>query len=727
MPDIVGRVGSGTDFPFCLARFGSGRSNVYTKQTPDLTAGRSIRNGLPTMILSNGSDFSKGDHRSPTERFLRAYERTTGTTPKQSCNGWTARCPAHDDHRPSLSISTGEDGRTLVICRTGCKVDAVCAAVGLKVVDLMPMASTLPTPRSNGTPRRKTSVTSFPTADDAVAALERQYGPSSALWTYRDVAGEPVGQVIRWDKSDGTKDIRPVARQTGGWQIGGMPEPRPLYALPDVIAAVRVFIVEGEKAADAARSIGLVATTSAHGSNSAAKTDWSPLAGKDCVIIPDNDAPGRKYAHEVAMILSKLSPLRQVRIAELTNLPDGSPMPKGGDIADWIDGFGDGAEPETIASELLKLADQVAIDSTVFDSDKKAEGRQPKLLCMADVVSRPVSWLWPQRIALGRLTLLVGMPGVGKSFFTCDLASRVSTGTPFPDDSPCDQGSVIFITCEDDPSDTIRPRLDAHRAEVRHISLLQGSERTEDGKTTETMFTLADIDVLEKALQEVGDCRLVIIDPIGSFIGGGTDAHRDNEVRSVLAPVAKLAEHYGVAVLVVAHSRKGTSTVADDLALGSRAFTGIARSVWHLFSDPEEKSRRLLLPGKNNLAAEASGLAFSIAGEPAAVHWERDPVAMNANEILTTMLNGKSGRSALDEATAWLGDALADGPRIGGELKESARKAGISNRTLERARVELRVECGPDGFRGPWTWRLPGVDAVRGACEEFARGEILAD
>ena len=106
---------------------------------------------------------------------------------------------------------------------------------------------------------------------------------------------------------------------------------------------------------------------------------------------------------------------------------------------------------------------------------------------------------------------------------------------------------------------------------------------------------------------------------------------------------------------MVAHRRKGGGGNADDLALGSRAFTGLARSVWHLSVDPDDKQRRLLLPGKNNLAEQQQGLAFAISGEPASVHWERDPVDMSADEALARE-NGDKGRStALDEAVAWLG------------------------------------------------------------------------
>ena len=146
------------------------------------------------------------------------------------------------------------------------------------------------------------------------------------------------------------------------------------------------------------------------------------------------------------------------------------------------------------------------------------------------------------------------------------------------------------------------------------------------------VFTLDDTAKLDAALKELPDCRLIIIDPIGSFLGGSTDLYRDNEVRAVLAPVAQLAEKYGVAVLVVAHVRKALSQHADDMAMGSRAFTGIARAVWHLSRDLNDKNRRLLLPGKRNLTEQPAGLAFTIAGDPPALCWERDPVEQTADD-----------------------------------------------------------------------------------------------
>jgi hypothetical protein len=268
---------------------------------------------------------------------------------RKSGNGWSARCPAHTDRRASLSIAQGNDGTALVKCHAGCDTAAILAAVGLELRDLFP-AKTSPTTARNGKPTGGGQI--FGTAKDAVAELERRHGKLSAWWPYHDAQGEPVGVVVRWDTPDG-KDIRPVARHADGWRIGAMPDPRPLYGLPDVASARRVVVCEGEKAADAARSLGFIATTSAGGSQAAAKSDWRPLAGKEVWILPDNDAPGRKYAETVAGILARLTPAPVVRVIELPDLPDG------GDIADWIDTHGDAAEPDTMRAEIEALAQAV--------------------------------------------------------------------------------------------------------------------------------------------------------------------------------------------------------------------------------------------------------------------------------------------------------------------------------------------------------------------------------
>jgi 5S rRNA maturation endonuclease (ribonuclease M5) len=246
---------------------------------------------------------------------------------KQNGRSWMAKCPCHDDGKASLSISQGDDGRALVNCFAGCSVDNIVASIGLTKADLFDDST-----RRNGHPAPKSAHNAssngqspksqaFATSDEALAELVRRQGPYSRVWPYHDANGVLIGLVVRWDLPDGGKDIRPLSLRDDGWHISGMIEPRPLYCLPELAGASRVYVCEGEKAADAVRSIGLVATTSPNGSNSANKADWSSLAGKEIIILPDNDPPGQKYADAVAAILATIAPAPVVKVVELPNLP----------------------------------------------------------------------------------------------------------------------------------------------------------------------------------------------------------------------------------------------------------------------------------------------------------------------------------------------------------------------------------------------------------------------
>jgi len=197
----------------------------------------------------------------------------------------------------------------------------------------------------------------FATGAAAVAALCRMmkptHGPPADRWTYRDAGGKSVALVLRFNGADGSKEFRPVSLHDGSWFLKGPATPRPLYRLPDVATAATVYVCEGEKTADAARSLGLVAVTSMNGAQSPDKTDWKPLAGKNVVLLPDHDEPGRKYAAAVAAILAKLSPLPVVKVVELAGLTDGD------DLVEWIAAHGDAAEPNAMRQELEALADAV--------------------------------------------------------------------------------------------------------------------------------------------------------------------------------------------------------------------------------------------------------------------------------------------------------------------------------------------------------------------------------
>ncbi len=299
------------------------------------------------------------------------------TKPKKVGAGWVARCPAHDDERPSLSISEGDDGRALVHCHAGCTPDAIVQAMGLTLRDLMPEreppraspSPKPPVPQKNAGSGDGDAPKVFATAAEAVAELDRRNGSHDARWVYQAVDCTPLGVIVRWNRPGGRKDIRPVSRTPAGWIIGGMPAPRPLYKLPMLSDAQRVFVTEGEKAAEAVISLGLMATTSPHGSQSAGSADWSPLAGKEIVILPDNDTAGRKYASDVINLLAKLSPAPTVKVLELDDLPPG------GDAFDFIESYRSAGvlTDKQVRAHLEIWADRIApveTDASVPDSEK---------------------------------------------------------------------------------------------------------------------------------------------------------------------------------------------------------------------------------------------------------------------------------------------------------------------------------------------------------------------
>jgi hypothetical protein len=343
---------------------------------------------------------------APVDLVLAAL-RDHGHEPKRSGKGWSCRCPAHEDRNPSLSVSAGDDGRALVRCHAGCTVEAVCAAIGLQPADLFDREQRPgisgsadrwrrgdgdETPEATATRRRKPTETrgirgsvavatpsesretprTYPTAREAVAALERRHGARSNLWTYRNANGDPVGVVVRWDTKD-EKDFRPVSRTPDGaaWFVGGMPTPRPLYALPELLSSDsrRVYVTEGEKAADSTRALGVTATASPHGCKSAGGADWSPLRGREVVVIPDNDANGEGYAQDVAE-LAAAAGAASVRIVRLSELwPE---IPKGGDMADLLTHRG--SDADAVRRELEALVERAAFEQV---RDEPVPGWQP--------------------------------------------------------------------------------------------------------------------------------------------------------------------------------------------------------------------------------------------------------------------------------------------------------------------------------------------------------------
>ena len=477
--------------------------------------------------------------------------------------------------------------------------------------------------------------------------------------------------------------------------------------------AIPVFVVEGmtDAAAGLDMGVSIVGRPSATGG---ARLLGELLVGRHvCIIGENDDTAGQAGAETIAGQL--VGYCASVKIIY--------PPAEAKDLRSWYAAPG-GCDHK----DLLDLAGEAeAIEKPAADNSERPTKRprySPSLLRMSDVVPTTVRWLWPGRIPRGRMTLLAGRPGEGKSFLTADIAARVSRGRNWPDGTPCPSGSVLLCSAEDDPNDTIAPRLIAHEADCTYIHMMKGvMQREDDGTEIERIFTLADLDPLRQALEQLDDCRLIVVDPVGSYLGGGADAHRDNEVRGVLAPLCKLAEQHDAGLLVVAHTRKAVAAHADDMVMGSRAFTGLARSALHLQSDPEDdtKRRRLLLPGKNNLSEPPAGLAFDIGpgetidedGQPRpCVCWHDGEVDITADEVVNRESAGEGKTTERDEAAAWLRQALAAGARPSRDVLEQAKETeGIAEKTLRRAMKVVGVDAYRPKNPGPWWWRLPNAEA----------------
>jgi len=329
---------------------------------------------------------------------------------------------------------------------------------------------------------------------------------------------------------------------------------------------------------------------------------------------------------------------------------------------------------------------------------------------LTDVASRAVRWLWPGRLPLGKLTVLDGDPGLGKSALTLDLAARVSAGRPMPDGVRELGGprGVVLLSAEDGLEDTIRPRLEAASADLARVIALT-SVVGQARRLTTRLPTLSDLKPIREAVAAV-DAALVVVDPIMAFLPSGVDGSNDAQIRSVLAPLAVLANKVGAAVLVVRHLTKSGRANPLYRGGGSIGIIGGARSGLLAARDPRDPAgtRRVLASTKVNLAAPPPSLAYRVEAAPNGsirILWE-GPTDHTATSLLDD-LSARDQRGALAEAREVLRQLLADGPKPVPAIQAEARQAGINERTLRRAREALGIVPRKGGFRGGWLWELP--------------------
>lgn len=379
-------------------------------------------------------------------------------------------------------------------------------------------------------------------------------------------------------------------------------------------------------------------------------------------------------------------------------------------------GFTLGKEEDTARAARLELERQGGA-SRPFNGGMQRGERTVKIRCGADIKPLPITWLWPGWVPAGKLTILAGAAGTGKTTLALALAGVITSGGRWPDGSECvGGGNVLIWSSEDVADDTLVPRLIASGADLSRCHFIEGI--AQDGESV-PFDPSQDIPDLRRAAEAIGGVSLLLIDPIVSAVAG--DMHRANDVRRSLQAVVDFADAHGCAVIGITHFAKGGAGKSpQDRVIGSQAFGALARMV--LVTAKEEGSnRRVMARAKSNIAPDDGGVAYSlelatIAGGIEATHavWA-GAIEGTAREILGDVEHDDSGENgeARQDLERMLVDTLreAGGKMATKALQAEVRDAGHSWDAAKRLKKSLGIEAKKLSMGGAWIWCLSETEA----------------
>ena len=507
-------------------------------------------------------------------------------------------------------------------------------------------------------------------------------------------------------------------RVTDGWQAGkpGGYQPCPYTgefdAFDSEFRTESLYWPEGEKDCDTLSQLGLAAFTFGGTGDGLPPDIANYLNGREIIILVDNDVGGKKHAIEKAK-RAQSAGATSVRLVEFPELPEK------GDVSDFLS--------EASLNDLEERVQRTASwTPPVASSDSVTVLARELVTCtLSDVTPEKIDWVWRGRLAIGKLTILAGEPGLGKSQVALYVASTITRGTKWiGSDERARRGRVLMLSAEDGLADTVRPRFDAAGGDPSMVSIIRATQSVVPGGHIRGTFNLsADLLLLEQEIIRHGDVELVIIDPLSSYMMN-VDSHRNTDVRSVLEPVGEMAERLKVAILATSHLSKGDGKAINRI-IGSIAFVAAARAVFTVVEDPDDEGRRLFLSVKNNIAPSQDGLAFrleqrEIAPEivGSAVAWDENAIVeLTADQVLSGTAIQPSTKS---DAVEFLLDLLAIGPMAVRDIEEQAVDAGLlgegkpisQSKPFRLARIELGIKprrAGGLGGGGRWVWELPGT------------------
>lgn len=637
---------------------------------------------------------------SPNEFLSRALDAFGATA--ASSNQWRGKCPICG--HSSLLISVGDKQPVTAWCSKECDKKAVNAAVYKAAgLELDSKAFTVTRFCEMKKLPRDWVVYYFAVLDDRyVPKTGKPSKNTSVCFTYMNEDFSSAGRKFRFSENS----------HKTAWM-----DYDPDRAIPYGLQAVKfceengidtstVYIVEGESDTITLAYVGLCAlgiSGAPHGwKDRFAKIPVLEKA-KNIVVIQEPDAAGEKFVQKVAASFPR-GKVWSMRLPA----KDASEL--------WITS----KTEEDFAAAWNKAIDEAMVVGSAPDTGEYTVEK------LSSITPKPITWLWPGRIPKGKLTVFAGNPGVGKGLATCSLAAIATTGGQYPDEAIAEHDpiEVLMMFCEDDAEDTVVPRLMAAGADLDRIFRIKATVVGADSTKSERELAFdTDLKILKRFLADHPSVKLVIVDPISSYLGK-TKSNDEQEVRRVLVPLADLANETGVTFVLVAHFNKRSDVAALHKIMGAVAMTGVARATWLFTEDKEDEDdtegRYLMLQGKLNVGRKQKGLEYTIGSkrvlpEPAettgAIIWG-NATDVTADKALGSIgAFGDAGGSKVKAAGEWIVEFLGDGEKPATEVWATAKAAGIAEKTLKRAKKEVGVVTAQRD--DAWFWRLP-----RSAVEE---------
>ncbi len=636
-------------------------------------------------------------------------------------------------------------------------------------------------------------ITTKPPSDAPTPTMElSSLGKPIKTWELLDLDGSLICYEARYDDPKNKARMwswgaRPD--QIPKWGCGHPNQPRPLYGLhrlrifrdkDDIVDETKqVCITEGAKKADAAEFFlgeWFVCLSWTGGAGAMSRHDWSVIKDRPVLLWPDADhqiadskqalkygvnqgdpipyhfQPGQKAMFELGKILTE-----QGCTVRIINVFGMDPSWDAADaleeewdserVVNWLQSRASDyvlAESETTppnsgtkghADETIPLPESLASAPPEKSRILKPPGtisvvtKKIRSTNMADIEMENVDWLWHHKIALGKITLIAGDPGLGKSQITAALCAVVTSGGKWPgDQTQCQMGSAVILSIEDDPKDTLKPRLVAAGADCSKIEHIESSmEMSKSGDFVNIPFSIkTDMEALKKFVNEIGDVKLVIVDPISAYLAD-VDTHNAQESRAALDPIKELGQDCSFATVLVSHLTKNSKAPFMTRVQGSVSFVAIARSVFGVIKDPEDPDLRYFLPGKNNLATDRQGLSFRIEGytitqenpkqernrhiETSRIMWNQDIIERSLDDYSQDGLSGgQEGGSTVANATEYLEECLEIGEQYGkGLIMHAEKEENFKEQTIRRAAAKLGIVMrrSGGGTGGKVMWSLP--------------------